>query len=442
MKIHLLIIIVGLSVAFIFGGLYTANVIQNIENQKFQEEWRELRASVMNNLGEQNTCEEMGGTWNADHCLVTQKIFDSSKLTCDPGPVMENKTCSSNGITLVIDSEIIYPKFANGVTEIINPEHEPLRYKTTIPVIDDTYISKNVEQWNNSWENELDAQHAIYGDEFYTELGRLLMKNEMQYQMNTLGITNANDDFEVYSGMSRQSLPPHIGYSAVVYATDGNYYRLQGGTFSNQVSYYRTSQLQFPDPEEDLPLESLLSSPQLITIIPEKGHKARQEPSTLVIHVDNNKVEFFNNTPDIIRIQDKGSGVIGEEGTLGWVGPTVLPSQSAIMTFDKPGLIEWNARKAPTPEEPFWWSSHAGGNIVVLSDKINDFSRGDKARIAQKMLHNTDIPLVSSGAGNAEQVLKMGLDPAVINTVPGAEEYYLKMAHQLIPFDVEIVMYG
>jgi len=82
-----------------------------------------------------------------------------------------------------------------------------------------------------------------------------------------------------------------------------------------------------------------------------------------------------------------------------------------------------------------------GGNIVVLSDDMDDFSREDKSRIAQKMLHNSDIPITSSGAGNAEKVLKLGLDPAVIKMIPNAVEYYLQRAQQLIPFDVEIVMY-
>jgi hypothetical protein len=110
------------------------------------------------------------------------------------------------------------------------------------------------------------------------------------------------------------------------------------------------------------------------------------------------------------------------------------------MTFDKPGLIEWDARKAPNLENPLWWQSHASGNIVVLSDNMDDFSRDDKARIAQTMLHNSDIPIVASGAGNAEKVLKVSLDPAVTKMVPNAEDYYLKRAHQLIPFDVEIVI--
>ena len=102
MKTRVLIIIgVVLSVAVIVGGLYVANVIQNIENQKFQEEWRELRASVMSDLGKQKKCEEMGGSWDTDHCLITQETFDSNKLTCEPGPVLEDGICYGNGILLV-----------------------------------------------------------------------------------------------------------------------------------------------------------------------------------------------------------------------------------------------------------------------------------------------------------------------------------------------------
>ena len=106
MKTRLLIIVIGLSIVGIFGGLYIANIIQNIEAQKSQEEWRELRAFVMSDLGKQKKCDEMGGSWNTDYCLITQETFDSNKLTCEPGPVLEDATCQSNGIKLVLESVI------------------------------------------------------------------------------------------------------------------------------------------------------------------------------------------------------------------------------------------------------------------------------------------------------------------------------------------------
>ncbi len=132
MKTNILIIIVGLSVVAIFGGLYAANVIQNMENQKLQEEWRELRASVMNDLGKQKKCEEIGGSWNTDHCLITQETFDSNKLTCDPGPVLEDSTCQSNGIKLVfesvVESKTTGVKFYPRIHISILPDTESTQY--------------------------------------------------------------------------------------------------------------------------------------------------------------------------------------------------------------------------------------------------------------------------------------------------------------------------
>lgn len=82
----LIIILIGLSVVGIFGGPYVTNWIKNMEDQK--------------------TCEEIRGTWDTDHCLISSEIFESNKLTCDPGPVMSNGICSSHGLTLMIQSKI------------------------------------------------------------------------------------------------------------------------------------------------------------------------------------------------------------------------------------------------------------------------------------------------------------------------------------------------
>ena len=128
MKTNHLIIIVGLSVVVIFGGLYTVNVIQTIENQKAMEGWRELRAFVMSDLGKQKKCEEMGGSWNADHCMITQETFDSNKLTCESGPVLEDSTCQSNGIKLVLESKKTSGAFYPGIHISILPDTESTQY--------------------------------------------------------------------------------------------------------------------------------------------------------------------------------------------------------------------------------------------------------------------------------------------------------------------------
>ena len=331
--------------------------------------------------------------------------------------------------------------FGDGVTEIINPEHEPLKYTKTIQVIDDVYLSKNVEQWQDVSDYYMKSQHDKLGDDFYKELGKLLIKNEFQYQLNSLGIENANEDFEIFSGMMLLSLPPHIQYTAVVLGKDNNYYRLEGTAHANQVSFYSTQQLQLPDTEILPASDSIVDENARITILPEDGNKAREDPSTLIIHTDHNDtVEFFNNTPQTIRIQDSGSGVIGEENTLSWMGPTILPYQSATMTFDEPGLVEWDARNFPTIEEPWWWSTHAGGNIVVLSENVDDLPVEEKLRMAQKIIHTQDLPIMGSGSGNAEKALKVHLDPAVVSIISDAKQYYLERIQQIIPFDVKVIM--
>ena len=48
----------------------------------------------------------------------------------------------------------------------------------------------------------------------------------MTNHMKNLGIINANDDFKVQSGYILTSLPPHIGFSAVINATDGKSFML------------------------------------------------------------------------------------------------------------------------------------------------------------------------------------------------------------------------
>ena len=55
---------------------------------------------------QQNTCEQMGGSWNTDHCIVTQEIMDSNNIRCGPGPVLENNVCHSNGIKLVFVPDV------------------------------------------------------------------------------------------------------------------------------------------------------------------------------------------------------------------------------------------------------------------------------------------------------------------------------------------------
>lgn len=330
--------------------------------------------------------------------------------------------------------------FNNGSTKYVNPNHESLKYYKTTQVIDDTYLGKNVQQWQDTWDWELESNYDIYKDKFYENLGRLLVKNEMTHVMNQFGIINAHDDFNVHQGYSLLSFPPHVGFTAVINATDGNSYLIESSAHSNRVNYYAITQLTFFDTTEELSLVNILSYPQTIHVLPEDGHKSKVDPSDLIIHVDNNAVNFVNHTPETIRIQESGTGEIAREHELNWVGPTIPPFGSGQVVFEKPGIYEWDARKAPTLENPLWWDSHAGGDIVVLADNVDDLPLEDRLRMGRAILQNSEIPYSGMGVGNAEHALKVSLRPAVYEMLSDARQYYQDRAEQLIPFDIPIII--
>ena len=288
-------------------------------------------------------------TWNENHCEWTKN---------DPSKYSETIT-DNNPYN---NELIIFQKDNFG----------SLQYDKTQQVIDETFLSKTAGEWQKvSWDVLMD-EHEKYLPEhkFFDHLGSFLIKNEFQNIMNELGIVNADDDFVVKGGMSLTSLPPHNSYYSIIKATDGNYYRLQGGTHANEVSVSKVSALLFFDTSVDFKMEDLVSENQLFTILPENNNKPEIDPSNLIIHTNNSKVEFYNNTPEIIRIQDSGTGRVGEEHLLDWVGPTILPYTTASMTFDEPGNFDFNVRFAPNLENPLWWSTHTSGTIIVMSEPL------------------------------------------------------------------------
>lgn len=370
--------------------------------------------------------------------LVLLKKYDNSPACVKPesASYLENRGWTILEQNLLPISEIKPNLFSDGITEIINEEHAPLKYYNTNSIISETFLDKDVEQWQQVSFDYLMEQHEKYpDDEFFTDLGALLIKNEMTNQIKNFGIINVNDDFTVAGGYSLDSLPPHIGFSTVINATDGNSYLLEGGTHANQVNYYKTTQLTFYDTMKKLSLESLLTTQKTITILPEKGTNARADPSVMILY-KNDTVEFFNDSNDTVRIQDSGTGKIGEEHLLDWIGPTIPSSQKDTMTFEQIGYYEWDGRKAPTTEYPDWWETHASGRIIVLDDDMNNLSQLEKALIARAIISDSEIPVRMSGIGTND-ILYIGLDSSVTENIPDAEKYYESRILQLIPFEVE-----
>lgn len=435
MKTRLLIII-GICIIFLSSYIYVPAYLQCSEGLQWN-----LSCSFPD--GSQNTCEQIGGMWNVNHCIVTQEIIDSNQLTCDPGPVLENETCSSNGIKLVIDSQAIYPKFANGVTEIINPKHGQLKYYTTLQVIDDEYLGNTVEEWQHAPRYELELQHETVPDhKFYENLGRLLMKNEMIYQMQILGIENANDDFEVLSGGMLTSLPPHIGYSSIIPATDGHYYWLQGGTHANQVNYYKTTQLQYPD-ESKFPkiktIPNLSDNDKIprITIIEVGGNDLKAEPYSVILSQPG-AVEFYNETPEKLTVYLNEEGV--QEFSFDTSQQISTRSNSGMaFPFSNAGVYSFHA-KTPKNIDGKEYELNTGGAITVLADDMSGLPKEVQMEIAKEMLMSSGLPITSMGQRDADDVLFIRFDYSIEQLLPESKPYYLKAAQSLIPFDIKIAL--
>jgi len=319
--------------------------------------------------------------WDENSCKWTKNVIQKN------GQVKYSETVTDNN------------PYNNELIIFQKDNFGSLQYDKTKHIIDETFLSKTVGEWQKvSWDILME-EHEKYLPEhkFFDHLGSFLIKNEFQNIMNELGIVNVEDDFEVKSGMSLTSLPPHNSYYSIIKATDGNYYRLQGGTHANEVNVSKVSALLFFDTSVDFKMEDLVSKNQLFTILPENNNEPEIEPFNLIIHTNNSKVEFYNNTPEIIRIQDSGTGRVGEEHLFDWVGPTILPYTTASMTFDEPGNFDFDARFAPNLENPLWWSTHTGGTIIVMSDDMSSVSREEKNKMAQSLLFDLGLPVVGQG---------------------------------------------
>lgn len=56
-------------------------------------------------------------------------------------------------------------------------------YNHTDQIISDTYLDKNISEWQKESYESLMSYHAIYGDEFFENLGTLAIKNEMLHKL-------------------------------------------------------------------------------------------------------------------------------------------------------------------------------------------------------------------------------------------------------------------
>lgn|SRR3989338_703167 len=320
------------------------------------------------------------------------------------------------------------------LNELDQVESSVFDYKKTEQIIDDTFLSKSVQQWQELSMSQLNSYYEKYGDDFYRNLGKLLIKNEMIHHLNQENIVNVNDDFDVYDGTMLTSLPPHISFEAVINGTDGKAYRLEGTTFANRVYYYQTTELVFYDTAKKLSIDSILNQNQIIQILGENGNNARAIPFDLVIDGDKHNIVGFENNL-AIPIQILASG---DYHNPKWTGPIILPYGKSTMTFNNTGIFEWSAYSLPLPGND-WRERYGNGEINVLSNETNNLPFDQKLRIAGAIIKNSEIPVVGMGMGN-DKGLTLDFNRAIFESLPDASKYYKARAEQLIPFDVPVII--
>lgn len=98
-------------------------------------------------------------------------------------------------------------------------------------------LSKDVREWQDMSEKKLHEYYKSYGDDFYIELGRFMIKNEILNEIDrkNIMIENYGEHILVQVSMVNQSLPPDVYYYADVNSTDGKSYRFNGATHSNEI---------------------------------------------------------------------------------------------------------------------------------------------------------------------------------------------------------------
>jgi len=320
----------------------------------------------------------------------------------------------------------------NELTE--TPKDSSFNYKKTELVTDETFLSKNVKEWQEVSFDELMNYNENYGTrDFFGDLGQLLIKNEMLFQLRMKNIVNANDDFQVYSSKALTSLPPHVSFEAVVNGTDGNSYRLQGTTFANSVSNVNISNLVFYDTDEQLPIESIIHQNQIVKILPQNEYGPQVDPFDLVIDGDMNDIVGFENNL-ITPIQILGGG---DYQYPTWTGPIILPYGKGTLTFNNTGIFEWSAHSLPLLGNG-WREGYGNGEINVISNETSSLPLSVKGKIAGAIIKNSEIPW--SGIGTRADGLYIEFNQAIFDMLPDAKEYYTARAEQLVPFDMPIIV--
>lgn len=316
--------------------------------------------------------------------------------------------------------------------------------KKPISDIAPSFLSKTVTEWKSIPRKQLMDYYDNYPDNsFFSDLGRFLIKDEMKHEMEKHGIQNKYGDFTVYSGLSLTSLPPHIGFSAVVNATDQKIYLLGGSVFGNTIESVSLRELVFyehvlnpvNDQNMEHPYEKLLKTEPHVSIS-EDSERVRLSPHTAILDLgQRNSVVFHNTLEYPIRVEasiSDDTGAILKSGT-------ISTNQTGTITFESIGMYEYDVLGYPDNDSGLW-DEKDRGEINVISEDTKNLPLEEKLEIARSFLYfaKDDIPYYYISTGNANGDLSVGIRPAVEKSIPDYQEYYEKRIQQWIPFEIPI----
>lgn len=392
------------------------------------------------------------GRTNGYHFLVSVNLKELSPLTqfksgipideiqCSQDNILMLKKTTQTPICLKQSSalELHCRGWAEEVFNMSFPVCDKPISKEPKSETNETYLSKTTEEWKKmSLEQVMDFSDEYDGVFSYTELGRFLIKTEMQKELRRNGIENIHDDFRVFSGNQLDSLPPHISFHAVVNSTDGRSYLLNGGVFANQIERLVTEELVFHehvlnpdiDSQRTPMFWSLLTMKPEITIVSSNDNQPGIVPDNLILNLESNNTAVFHNDLDhSIRIE----GDEPEPPTKPWK-IIIGPNESGAVRFNATGEYGYSVRIHESSDY------RGGGTVIAYSGEVESLTFDERIRIAGAFIQNSDIPWTSMGLGNTEGV-RLGLNEAIFYMIPDAKEYYEARAQQWVPFEVPIII--
>lgn len=378
---------------------------------------------------------------------TSKQICNKIKMACDDGHFF-SAMYDMHADTATLEQSVSYNNY---VLEISNRElcykinGDPSDYCSFLnadysSILDGNkpaMLSQPLDFWKNTSREEQLSFHEEYGDLFFEELGKMVLKDEIKKELERQNIANANNDFRLHTGMVEESLPPYVHYATVINSTDGKSHMFGGRTHTNQIlDVYHEELIFYDDVSAKHPTDSFRNDSPVIVIRPEIESDANTDK--MFVNFDKNQdVTFVNSLSVPIRIQDKGSGNPEKEHELAWIGPTMKPNETWIFQINSTGYYEWNAKIAPT-ESGGWWEPHESGDLMAYSGDMSDMDFNEKLRIAGEFVMDSEIPAAGIGMGNSEG-LRIGFSSAIIEMLPDAKTYYMERAKQVIPFDVPII---